>query len=137
MYKKIAIILIVVLFATAIPCVSAAGSNIQPLYNNIESIVVGLGIDEENGLAYCAGEVEAYYNVPVEVLVQLQVYKNGTWKTLMSWSDTGTGYAQVDQIYSVDSGYNYKVKVTGYICNDLGLPIESETEEKEFYYPAT
>lgn len=121
----------------AFPANAAVKDEADLLYENINSIGVGFDIDKTNGNAYCAGYVQAYYSVPVEVLVQLQVYKNNSWKTLMSWSSTGTRYASTDHYYSVDSGYNYKVKVTGYICNDLGIPIESEVIEKTIYYPAS
>ena len=119
------------------PVFAAQGDQALPLYNNIATIIVGLEIDQDAGIAISDGAVSAYYQVPVEVLVQLQVYKNGQWKTLMSWSNPNIGYAYAGGQWAVESGYNYRTRVTGYICNDLGIPIESETETKEVYYPAT
>ena len=128
---------IVVVLLMITPVYAAEGNTVQPLYNNISSITVGLAIDESTDIASASGSVSAYYQVPVEVLVQLQVYKNGQWKTLMSWSNSGTGAAYAGGQYVVEPGYNYRTRVTGSICNDLGIPIESETETKEVYYPAS
>lgn len=129
------IILLVSLVTT--PVFAAERDNVQPLYNNIATIVVGLGINESTGIAISDGSVDAYYDVPVEVLVQLQMYKDGQWKTVMSWSNSGTGAAYAGGQWTVESGYNYRTRVTGSICNDWGIPIESETETKEVYYPAS
>lgn len=138
MKKTILIILaILTLSMCVMPALAAEGNTVQPLYNNISSIIVGLDIDKSAGSAYAGGAVSAYYQVPVEVLVQLQIYKNGIWQTLRSWSNSGTGDAYAGGYYTVESGYNYRTKVTGSICNDLGIPIESESEVKEVYYPAT
>ena len=122
---------------TIMPVFAEESNTAQPRYNNISTIVVGLRIDEDEGVAYCTGSVSAYYQVPVEVLVQLQVYKGGQWKTLMSWSAPGTGAIGSGGQFAVEPGYNYRTRVTGYICNDLGIPVESETETKEVYYPAS
>lgn len=139
-YLKRTLIIIVLTFAIismVVPAFAAAGNTIQPLYQNISSIYVGLAIDESAGTASSSGSVIAYYEVPVEVLVQLQVYKNGQWKTLMSWSNPGIGSISAGGYWTVEAGYNYRTRVTGYICNDLGIPIESEVGTKEVYYPAT
>ena len=137
--KRILSACLVILMITAmiIPVFSAEKENVQPLYNNIAGITVGLRIDESTGTAYASGSVDAYYHVPVEVLVQLQVYKDGQWKTLMTWSDADVGIAAASGQWAVESGYNYRARVTGYICNDLGIPVESETETREQFYPAS
>ena len=137
--KKVGkIFLFVLIFALlTVPVRAAEEDPVQPLYNNISSIVVGLNIDEDTGIAHCTGSVDAYYDVPVEVLVQLQVYQNGQWKTLMSWSNAGIGAILTGGYYGVESGYTYRTKVTGSICNDLGIPIESEVGTKVVYYPAS
>ncbi len=120
-----------------IPAFAAERDDVQPLYNNIATIIVGLEINKNTGVAISDGAVDAYYQVPVEVLVQLQMYKNGQWKTVMSWSNSGTGAAYAGGQWTVESGYNYRTRVTGSICNDLGIPIESEVGTKEVYYPAS
>lgn len=136
--KKVvlAIVLTLLMAGTVMSVLAAEGNTVQPLYHSISTIDVGLGIDQSTGIATVGGAVDAYYQVPVEVLTQLQVYKDGQWKTLMSWSNPGIGAAFAGGQYTVTPGYNYRTRVTGYICNDLGIPIESETETKEVYYPA-
>ena len=137
--KKISLIVLTVLVVifTITPVFAAVGDSIQPLYNSISSIHVGLGIDENTDIATSGGSVDAYYDVPVEVCTQLQVYKNGQWKTLMSWSNSGIGHAYAGGQYVVEPGYNYRTRVTGSTCNDLGIPVESEVATKEVYYPAS
>ena len=137
--KKIivSIVLVLMILGMTVPVLAAEGNTMQPLYHSISSIYVGLSIDENAGIASPSGSVNAYYDVPVEVLVQFQVYKDGQWKTLMSWSNPGIGYAGVSGQYTVTPGYNYRTRVTGYVCNDLGIPIESEVGTKEVYYPAS
>lgn len=127
----------VLLLLCIIPVNAAVKDEAELQYNNIRSIIVGLDINKNTGVATADGAVDSYYQVPVEVLVQLQVYKNGTWQTLRSWSNSGTGDAYAYGQYTVESGYNYRTRVTGSICNDWGIPIESETETKEVYYPVS
>ena len=138
MKKRLLVILLALaVIRMAMPVFAAEGNTVQPLYHSISSIQVGLSINESTCVATSSGGVDAYYQVPVEVLVQLQVYKNGQWKTLMSWSCPGIGAADTGGQWTVEPGYNYRTRVTGYICNDLGIPIESEVGTKEVYYPAT
>lgn len=131
------IVLIAVFIGMAVPVFAAQGDTLQPLYHSISSLQVGIDIDESTGIAYAGGSVNAYYQVPVEICTQLQVYKNGQWKTLMSWSNSGTGIAYAGGEWPVESGYNYRTRVTGSVCNDLGIPIESEVGTREVYYPAS
>ena len=131
------IVLITMVIGMAVPVFAAQGDTVQPLYYSISSIDVGLDINKSTDIATAGGSVSAYYQVPVEVLTQLQVYKNGQWKTLMSWSNPGVGAAFAGGQYTVEPGYNYRTRVTGYICNDLGIPVESETETREVFYPAS
>ena len=138
MNKRVFLVLLTLaVIGMAMPVFAAEGNTIQPLYHSISSIQVGLDINRNTGIAISDGAVNAYYQVPVEILVQLQVYKNGSWQTLRSWSDSGIGIASAYGEYTVTPGYNYRTKVTGSICNDLGIPIESETGTKEVYYPAS
>ena len=131
------IIMVVAIMGMVVTAFAAQENTVQPLYNNISSLRVGLDINNSTGIALADGSVDAYYQVPVEVLVQLQVYKDGQWKTLMTWSTADIGYAYACGQWTVESGYNYRTRVTGYICNDLGIPVESEVGTREVYYPAS
>ena len=138
--KRISLVLLVLVLLmnlSIIPAFAAERDDVQPLYNNIATIVVGLEINKNTGIAISDGAVDAYYQVPVEVLVQLQMYKNGQWKTVMSWSNSGIGTAYAGGQYVVEPGYNYRTRVTGSICNDFGIPVESEVGTKDVYYPAS
>lgn len=137
MKKNMSFMLAVVMLSVFVtPVFAAAPETVQPLYSNVAEVAAGLRIEESTGTAYCTGRVEGIYEIPVEVLVQLQVYKNGSWQTLISWSNTGLGYASVSQSFTIERGYQYRTFVTGYACNDLWLPIETATTYKEVYYPS-
>lgn len=62
---------------------------------------------------------------PVSVTVRLQVYKNGDWETLYTWSDSGTWSVTCEGYYAVYSGYKYRVIVLGYVYDSAGNIIES------------
>lgn len=65
------------------------------------------------------------YNAGVKV--ELQHYDEG-WKTIMTWSDSGKGYAAVDEDYTVPSGYAYRLQVTSKSYTSGWSLIETETD---------
>lgn len=121
----------------ALPVWAAEEGTISPRYNGIRHVTAQIGINESTGMATCEGEVSVYYAMPAELLIQLQVYKDGRWKTLMSWSATGTGSVSMTKYYTVESGYEYRAYVTGYLNDDMDLPLESATATDSIFYPST
>ena len=126
MRKTINVICILVLiFLCAAPASAYTQNDIMPFYDNINSVYANLTIDESTGIASCTGMISAKSLYPVSVTVRLQVYKNGDWETLYTWSDSGTWSVTCEGYYAVYSGYKYRVIVLGYVYDSAGNIIES------------
>lgn len=134
MKKVISTILAVMtLCALAVPASAAVVDPIEPQYDHTSSLYAVISIDE-NGLATCGGDVTAKKWTPVKVVVQLQQLKDGEWKTLESWSNTGTFCTEQTGYLYVWKGYYYRTKVTGFIYDENGRIIESASGTDQQYY---
>lgn len=80
-------------------------------YSLTSSITASLSIS--GGVATCAGQVSAInYGSSCSVTARLQQKQaNGTWKTIKTWSSSGTNHASAGGTYTVSHG-SYKVKAT-------------------------
>lgn len=137
MKRIICVLLIAVsLFAAVLPASAATINDVAPCYVYISSIYARITIDESTGIATCVGEVNAKKMLPVEVVVQLQQLKNGTWQTLATWTNAGTYLAGESGSYAVASGYTYRTKVTGFIYDSDGNLVESGSGTDQVTYPA-
>lgn len=97
---------------------------VTPRYNYTHSIYANIDINTTWGLATCTGEVIADDNYPVELVLYLQVYKNGTWQTVKSWSTTDIFTAYISKPYAIYKGYEYRAYAVAYIYNDNNAVIE-------------
>lgn len=127
MKKVLCIMMAVFAICLAIVPVEASAARNEPVpyFTAINSIYSLLQIDRSTGIATCVGEVQAKELTPVEVVVQLQRLENGTWNTLVTWTNTGTFYATKSGSYCVPKGYSYRTKVTGLVYDSTGNIIES------------
>ncbi|WIV13507.1 hypothetical protein [Proteiniborus sp. MB09-C3] len=67
------------------------------------------------GQAYIACSVKGYNDITdkVAIYVNLQQYKDGSWVTIKSWSETFNDYiGNINKTYSVDKGYTYRVRAS-------------------------
>jgi hypothetical protein len=126
-------ILTMVLFSILFPFTEAHANEIQPRWDVTRAIVADLQISA-SGIATCRGQVSAYDNVPVKVVVHLKQQKNGSWGTLKTWSVTDTTTATCQRIYAVESGYTYKVVATGYVYDLNGNIVEVVSATKTVVY---
>ena len=60
---------------------------VAPLYIGLEDVTADLAISS-NGYASCEGSASVRDNYTVTVVVELQ-QKNGTWKTIKTWTEQG------------------------------------------------
>lgn len=116
---------VLLIMLCVVPTVTYASEDVMPLYDNINSVYANLNIDGSTGIASCTGMISAKNFYPVSVSVRLQMLDNGDWKTLYTWSDSGTWSVTCDGYYAVSSGYSYRVIVLGYVYDDAGNIIES------------
>ena len=63
----------------------------------------------------------------VKAKCELQKYDR-SWETIKTWTETATGtIVNFEKTYAVASGYDYRLKITGYAYNGSTL-LESATE---------
>ena len=133
MKKSFVIILLAFsLILSAFPVYAAGESSLEgdivisPNYTYIMLLHAGLTINS-SGKAQCVGGVDASSNsYDAELTVSLQKYENGSWKSVKSWSDSGTGQSNllIDEPYYVVRG-TYRVRTTARIFDRLGKLLES------------
>lgn len=135
MKKSVSVILVVLLvISLALPVYATEPQQIMPRYTYVDSIWACITIDSTWGIATCEGEVITKGAYPVEVVVSLQVYKNGRWETIKSWSNEDTYSVYLSKSYAVMSGYQYRAYVEGYVYNSNNAVIESTSLAHSTYY---
>ena len=88
---------------------------IQPRFTNINVFSNYFDISS-NGKASVTVYLNARNVDKVKVVAYLQQYKNGSWSTIKSWSETRDGTSSgIGKNYYVVSGYSYRLKSYGYV----------------------
>ena len=112
-------VILILLFSIACPALA-----VVPRYNYTASVYSNIDIDTTWGVATCTGEVIAIDDYFIELVVRLQVYRDGSWQTVKSWTTTGNYSAYLSKPYAIYKGYEYRVYSVGYIYNDNNSVIE-------------
>jgi hypothetical protein len=90
---------------------------ISPMYTYISSAEASLSINssgEATAVVYVTGNSEV---TSIKATINLQQYKNGSWATIKTWSDSSSSRTlRFSDTYYVSSGYTYRVQssVTAY-----------------------
>lgn len=124
--KRLSALLLVVVSVLfmVIPANATEAEVIQPRYENIARIGAGCSIDG-NGIATCVGSVKTYKALNVKVVCSLQRLEGSTWRTIKSWTETGTMAVLISQNWAVMSGYEYRSYVVAYVYDVSGKVIET------------
>ncbi len=104
------------------------GNVITPMFKYIWSLSASLDINKW-GKAECVGSVDASSDkYTAELTVSLQQYTGSSWKSIKSWSGSGSGQSGVivGGYYYVGSG-TYRVCSTAKIYNSSGDLLENES----------
>lgn len=121
MRRGIAVVLAIILISSmAVP----ASASVTPRYTHTSFVYSNLSIDTFWGVATCEGELLAYDDVPVEITVYLQVYKDGEWQTVKSWYASDMMHVYLSKQYAIYRGYEYRTYVEGYVYNSSGYLVE-------------
>lgn len=121
MRRRIALFVAVILIASmAVP----ASASVTPRYSHTSYVYSRLEIDTFWGVATCVGELMAYDDVPVDITVHLQVYKDGSWQTVKSWYASDMMNVYLSKSYAIYRGYEYRTYVEGYVYNSSGSLVE-------------
>lgn len=108
------------IFPATAAVVDASGT-ISPCYSGLISFTADLWIN--NGVAACSGNATAKTSYTVDVTMELQKHDD-SWQTIKTWTGSGNNVS-LDKIRYVESGYDYRVKVTANVYNSSGILIES------------
>ena len=121
MRRGIAVVLAIILISSmAVP----ASASVTPRYTHTSFVYSNLSIDTFWGVATCEGELLAYDDVPVEITVYLQVYRDGEWQTVKSWYASDMMHVYLSKQYAIYRGYEYRTYVEGYVYNSSGYLVE-------------
>jgi len=97
----------------------------QLRYSHISSVSANINITSA-GKAMCFGQTYVTSSAnTATVTVSLQQNSGGTWSTIKSWSNSGSGTVTVDKEWYVLSGYSYRVFVSVSVYNSNGTLLES------------
>lgn len=104
---------------------------IQPRYSHTDSVKATLSIDS-SGNASCIGSVKATSgSSKVSVTVRLKKLENGSWNTIATWSNSGSGFIDAGGSKKVPKGYSYKVVTSGTVKDAQGNVLESPSKSTE------
>lgn len=121
MRRGIAIVVAIILISSM---VVPASASVTPRYSHTDFIYARVDVDNFWGIATCEGELMAYDDVPVEITVYLQVYKDGAWQTVKSWFASDMMNVYLCKQYAIARGYEYRTYVEGYVYNSSGSLVE-------------
>lgn len=110
-------------------CISSAiaEGGITPMYVNIRTTQATLSISGDT--ATCVGGVWAFSSTGAcSITVKLQKQDGGSWTTLKSWTDTGSGSASASGTYAVSAG-TYRVSASGNVDGE-SFSVNSATKTK-------
>ncbi len=110
--------------ASVISNLSAVEGN--PRFNYIRQARAFLNIND-NGIATVQGQLSASSCDSVDITIKLQQYVSGSWKTISTWTETGSTRCSLEKKKAVSSGYSYRVEVVGNVYNANGKVLESHT----------
>ena len=127
MKKVIPLLLVVILLALWVLPVTtlALEEGASPRFDYISRVSTNVSINKNTGIATCTATCWAPTAASVKLVCRLQQYKNGTWSTVKTWSDTGTQQAGLAKQRAVYSGYTYRTYTSCYAYNAAGTLIET------------
>lgn len=97
-------------------------SAVAPRYQVVSKFEASLVISS-NGFATCTGKSSVVPGYTADVTMELQQNKDGAWKTIKTWTDSGR-IVSLCQNWYVASGYNYRVRVSADALSSSGEVIE-------------
>lgn len=131
MRRIISLLLVSIIFLGLAAPVSATDNNgAQPRFTYINSLTNSFSINSSTKVASCTGTISVPLPMSVKVVATLQIQENGVWRNVNSRTATGTVQAVASYNPTVNSGYQYKLVVTGYVYDSNGNLLEKASSEK-------
>lgn len=107
---------------------------ISPRYMYIQKNAANLIINEATGIATCAANCIAVGTYTVEIECRLQRDAGTMWKTIQTWSVSGTGQASLIKQWAVPSGYTYSLYTVFSVRDSAGNLLERDIIRKNYLF---
>lgn len=99
--------------------------NVNITIQNIAIINNGCNIKLTTNNKYsCYGYTVVQSGYTSGLKLEVQVY-DGIWRTVKTWTASGNSYADIDEVYTGQSGNQYRLKATHYAYNSSGSLVET------------
>ena len=106
---------------------------VQPYWTEISMFSNNFDIST-SGLATVESLLYAYDVDEIKIVAKLQQYKNGSWTTIKSWTETSDDiYCAIGETWYVASGYSYRLVSTGTVYEN-GSQVEQTSYTSPSYY---
>lgn len=96
---------------------------ISPYYISLKQLTVFLNISN-SGYSTCQGNATVESGCICDVTLELQQKNGSVWETIKDWSASGRTNVITENWY-VNSGYNYRLKITAEVYSSTGRLVES------------
>lgn len=107
---------------------------ISPKFTYIRSFYNDFEISD-SGIASVSSYLDVSNSDEIKITGFLQQFKDGSWKTVNSWSNTSTGNDVVlKKDWTVESGYTYRYRSYGYVYVDGSVVESTMDESSEIWY---
>ena len=133
--QMLSLVVILLCLTMIVPTAAASGNeeDISPQYMVVITFGTSFDIDN-NGRSTCTGKGTVETNYTIDITMELQQKKGNSWETIKTWTDSGRR-VNLEENWYVDSGYYYRIKLSGEATNSSGKVIESpETYSGVQYY---
>ena len=133
------LLVVILLFLMTTPCFAVNNSStaVKPRYAYIASNAVSFSINERPNVTTSDVYCGTYDNLEIQVTCKLQRYNNSKWNTIKTWTTSGMQDVSLRKTWAVPSGYTYRAYATFYIYDDNGLLLETASNSKSAYFPAS
>lgn len=133
MKRRILSLLALILILSSVLAIPASADNtvgsetasVTPRYVNIHIFTASCGVNSSGKAASYAFVETANSSYTIYLNMGLQRYEDGYWKTIKTWSTSGTGEAEMDKGWYVLSGYYYRTAATATVYTSGGTYVES------------
>lgn len=128
----------VLLLLMVVPCFAAENdaTPITPRYTYIQTSTASIVVNGSSSTTSSAS-CYTYGNYEVQITLKLQRYNNSKWNTVKTWTTSGMIDAILSETWTVPGGYTYRAYATFNIYDSNGNLIETATNSKSAYVPAS
>ena len=133
MKKRISKFLSMLLALSCITATLSTAAAIEPRYTGLATLTVSINIAND-GCANPYGYARIRSGYTADVTLELQRSSNGySWSSVKEWTASGTDSIDLDKIYYVVSGYDYRAKCTVMVYDSSNNLVDNVTKYSGTY----